>query len=54
METHKKHDRAQPGDVVGIENEGKRTHLGDSRKDENDRVREARDEANKQPSDKKR
>jgi hypothetical protein len=54
VETDKKHDRAQPGDVVGIERDGKRTHLGETRKDENERVREAREEAAKQPSDKKR
>jgi len=34
-------DRAQPGDVLGIEERGKVTTLGDTREDEVDRVEEA-------------
>ncbi len=41
-------DRAQPGDVVGIENDGKTTHLGESRKDENERLRDAEKDAAKE------
>jgi hypothetical protein len=33
--------RAQPGDVLGIETGGERTHVGDSAEDENKRRREA-------------
>lgn len=29
--------RAQPGDVLGIEQDGERTHLGDTREDEDER-----------------
>lgn len=34
-------DRAQPGDVLGIERGGERTHLGETREDEDDRRRDA-------------
>ena len=30
-------DRAQPGDVLGIERDGERTHLGEDREDEDER-----------------
>ena len=33
--------RAQPGDVLGIETGGEETHIGDSKKDEDDRRRKA-------------
>ena len=33
--------RAQPGDVLGIEERGERTHLGETREDEDDRREEA-------------
>ena len=33
--------RAQPGDVVGIEERGERTHLGETRKDEDERREDA-------------
>lgn len=45
-------DRAQPGDVLGIENEGERTHLGDTRKDEDDRLREAREAVDRESNEK--
>jgi hypothetical protein len=37
-------DRAQPGDVLGIEERGRVTELGDTREDEIERVEEAEDE----------
>jgi hypothetical protein len=37
--------RAQPGDVLGIEQDGERTHLGETREDEDERREEAEEEA---------
>ena len=37
--------RAQPGDVLGIEQDGERTHLGETREDEDERREEAEKEA---------
>ena len=34
-------DRAQPGDVLGIERDGETTELGDTREDEDQRREEA-------------
>ncbi len=34
-------DRAQPGDVLGIERDGEVTHLGDDREDEDKRREDA-------------
>ncbi len=34
------HDRAQPGDVIGIERDGETTHLGETREDEDERREE--------------
>jgi hypothetical protein len=36
--------RAQPGDVLGLETEGERTYVGDTKEDEDNRRREAQDE----------
>lgn len=36
-------DRAQPGDVLGIEREGESTHLGETREDEDERREDAED-----------
>jgi hypothetical protein len=33
--------RAQPGDVLGIEERGERTHLGETREDEDERREDA-------------
>jgi hypothetical protein len=33
--------RAQPGDVLGVETDGERTHLGDTREDEDERREDA-------------
>ena len=48
--------RAQPGDVLGVERDGERTHLGETREDEDERrenaeedVRDAR--PNHRPND---
>jgi hypothetical protein len=38
-------ERAQPGDVLGIERGGETTGLGDTEEDEDRRRREAEDEA---------
>jgi len=38
-------ERAQPGDVLGIENDGETTHLGDTAEDEDDRLEDAEEEA---------
>ena len=38
-------ERAQPGDVLGIERGGEITNLGDTEQDEDRRRREAEDEA---------
>ena len=37
-------ERAQPGDVLGVENDGETTHLGDTMEDENERLSEAEEE----------
>ena len=34
-------DRAQPGDVLGIERDGERTHLGETAEDEDERREDA-------------
>lgn len=34
-------DRAQPGDVLGIERDGERTHLGETAEDEDKRREDA-------------
>jgi len=39
--------RAQPGDVIGLETGGERTHVGETREDENERRRAAEKEASK-------
>ena len=36
--------RAQPGDVLGVENDGKRTNLGDTAEDENEELEDAEEE----------
>lgn len=38
-------DRAQPGDVLGIEEDGKVTELGDDAEDEHDRLEDAEEDA---------
>jgi hypothetical protein len=40
-------ERAQPGDVLGIENDGETTQLGDTAEDEDDRLQDAEEEAKK-------
>jgi hypothetical protein len=40
-------DRAQPGDVLGIEEDGETTHLGETREDEDERREDAEDAAGK-------
>lgn len=37
-------ERAQPGDVLGVETGGETTHLGDTAEDENERLREAEED----------
>lgn len=34
-------DRAQPGDVLGIERDGERTHIGETAEDEDERREDA-------------
>jgi hypothetical protein len=34
-------DRAQPGDVLGIERDGEQTHIGETAEDEDERRRDA-------------
>lgn len=41
-------ERAQPGDVLGIEHDGEVTQLGDTAEDEDDRLSEAEEEAAKE------
>jgi len=36
--------RAQPGDVLGVESDGERTHLGETRDDEDERRENAEEE----------
>ncbi len=38
-------ERAQPGDVMGIEEDGKVTELGDTPEDEEERLRDAEEKA---------
>ena len=38
-------ERAQPGDVLGIEEDGATTQLGDTAEDENERLQDAEEEA---------
>ena len=40
-------ERAQPGDVIGVETGGEQTHIGDTAKDEDDRRRDAEQAAAK-------
>ena len=40
-------ERATPGDVLGIEEEGETTHLGDTAEDEDDQLSEAEEDAAK-------
>lgn len=47
---HPADDRAQPGDVIGIERDGETTELGDTRDDEDERRREAEEAARKSRS----
>ena len=44
---HPAEDRAQPGDVLGIESDGETTELGDTREDEDERRRDAEEAARK-------
>ena len=37
-------DRAQPGDVIGIEHDGETTHLGETAEDEDERREEAEED----------
>ena len=46
-------DRAQPGDVLGVETEGKRTHLGDDAEDENEELEDAEEEIDELRDDEK-
>jgi hypothetical protein len=41
-------DRAQPGDVLGVERDGKRTNLGDDAEDEEEALEDAEDEVSDQ------
>lgn len=46
------HDgRAQPGDVLGVETEGKRTNLGDDAEDENEELEETEEEIREEDED---
>jgi hypothetical protein len=38
-------DRAQPGDVLGLERDGETTALGDTREDEDERREDAEEDA---------
>jgi hypothetical protein len=38
-------DRAQPGDVLGIERDGERTHLGETAEEEDERREDAIEDA---------
>lgn len=40
-------DRAQPGDVLGVERDGERTHLGETREDEDKRREDAEETVRK-------
>ena len=37
-------ERAQPGDVLGIENDGETTELGDTEEDEDERLEDAEED----------
>jgi len=37
-------DRAQPGNVLGLEHDGKTTHLGDDAEDENEELEDTEEE----------
>jgi hypothetical protein len=41
-------ERAQPGDVLGIEHDGETTQLGDTAEDEDERLRDAEEDASKE------
>ncbi len=45
-------DRAQPGDVLGVEREGKTTHLGDDAEDEDEELQDAEEKIADQQEDK--
>ena len=47
-------DRAQPGDVLGIEEDGKVTELGDDAEDEHDRLEDAEEDAGEDAGDETR
>ena len=40
-------ERAQPGDVLGIEHDGETTQLGDTAEDEDERLRDAEEDDSK-------
>ena len=44
-------DRAQPGNVLGLEQDGKTTHLGDTAEDENEELEDAEEEIREQRDD---
>ncbi len=44
-------DRAQPGDVLGLDQDGKRTHLGDDAEDEDEELEDAEDEISEERTD---
>lgn len=46
-------DRAQPGDVLGIEEDGEVTHLGDTREDEDERREDAEEAVRETPPSKR-
>jgi hypothetical protein len=43
----RKKERAQPGDVLGIEEEGKVTELGDDAEDEEERLEDTEEKSSK-------
>ena len=44
-------DRARPGDVLGVETDGKRTQLGDDAEDENEELEDAEEEISEERDD---
>ena len=44
-------DRAQPGDVLGVETDGKTTHLGDDADDEEKALEDAEEEIRDEDDD---
>jgi hypothetical protein len=44
-------DRAQPGDVLGVERDGKTTHLGDDAEDEEEALEDAEEELRDEEDD---